>query len=249
MTQHISFKSPTDWHELTADQYAYYLKLRILNRPIIEIMTYIFFRYNKIVPLQQFKDGWNVKYKKLQIFLHDWQIHSCVSSLKFLQDEIPKIVIRLYKMRGVAAVNEYLVESKSMGAVGLTFGDYLRIDNNYQLYLDSQDGKYVSDMAEILYPGLQVGCLKSTEELNVLTWWASLKLFLKNKYEHLFISSSSATEQSDYQDATNGQIRALTGGDVTKEDVVLDINVHRALTELNAKALEVKELKEKYKNV
>ena len=39
--------------------------------------------------------------------------------------------------------------------------------------------------------------------------------------------------------AMNAQIRALTGGDITKEEAVLSMDTWRALTELDAKAKEV----------
>ena len=49
----------------------------------------------------------------------------------------------------------------------------------------------------------------------------------------------------------NMQIRALTGGDITKEKEVLKMDCWRALTELDAKALdaiEIKKMRDKNKN-
>ena len=45
----------------------------------------------------------------------------------------------------------------------------------------------------------------------------------------------------------NAQIRALTGGDITKEEIIRKANVWRALTELDAKAREAEELNKKLK--
>ena len=45
----------------------------------------------------------------------------------------------------------------------------------------------------------------------------------------------------------NAQIRALTGGDITKEETIRKANVWRALTELDAKAREAEELNKKLK--
>ena len=44
----------------------------------------------------------------------------------------------------------------------------------------------------------------------------------------------------------NAQIRALTGGDITKEKAVLAMDTWRALTELDAKARDYEELERKY---
>ena len=43
------------------------------------------------------------------------------------------------------------------------------------------------------------------------------------------------------------QVRALTGGDVTKEEAVLNVDTWTALAELDAKAKEAREYSEKYK--
>jgi uncharacterized protein YbjQ (UPF0145 family) len=45
----------------------------------------------------------------------------------------------------------------------------------------------------------------------------------------------------------NAQIRALTGGDITKEDQILQKDTWRALTELDAKAKDAEELRKQYK--
>ena len=47
--------------------------------------------------------------------------------------------------------------------------------------------------------------------------------------------------------AMNAQIRALTGGDITKEEAVLSMDTWRALTELDAKAKEVEDTKRQTK--
>ena len=44
----------------------------------------------------------------------------------------------------------------------------------------------------------------------------------------------------------NAQIRALTGGDITKEKEVMSMDCWRALTELNEKAREQQEFNQKY---
>ena len=54
-------------------------------------------------------------------------------------------------------------------------------------------------------------------------------------------------EHVDFMELYNIQLRALTGGDVTKESTVLSLECWRALTELDAKAREAEEL-EKIRN-
>ena len=51
------------------------------------------------------------------------------------------------------------------------------------------------------------------------------------------------------RDATNAQIRALTGGDITKEATIRQMDTHRALTELDAKAREAEEYRKSLKRM
>jgi uncharacterized protein YbjQ (UPF0145 family) len=48
------------------------------------------------------------------------------------------------------------------------------------------------------------------------------------------------------KDSMNAQIRALTKGDITKEQEILNMDTWRALTELNAQAREYQEITAKY---
>ena len=58
----------------------------------------------------------------------------------------------------------------------------------------------------------------------------------------------SADLSKQLTEAMNTQIRALTKGDITKEQQVLQMDVHRALTELDAQAREYEELKKHAKS-
>ena len=54
--------------------------------------------------------------------------------------------------------------------------------------------------------------------------------------------------EAHLQNLMDTQIRALTKGDITKEAEVLSMDVHRALTELNAQAKDYEELKKSAKS-
>ena len=86
--------------------------------------------------------------------------------------------------------------------------------------------------------------------INVFYWIASLKDFLARRYPDFLQPTSSdsnllGTSTSNVEDAMNAQIRALTKGDVTKEQQILALDTWRALTELNAQAKEYRELNSK----
>ena len=100
-------------------------------------------------------------------------------------------------------------------------------------------------------PALEVpkGFIPSTNYLrqpyelfSIVQWYTQLKALFVKEFSNFFKRVDGGTTPS-VRDAMNAQIRALTGGDVTKEEQILAIDTWRALTELDAKALEAEEFK------
>ena len=78
------------------------------------------------------------------------------------------------------------------------------------------------------------------------------KHVLSALYPRLFVAAGGDDDFGDdapmaqqQRESMNAQIRALTDGDVTKEPQVLATDVHRALTELDAKIRDADTLKSK----
>ena len=92
--------------------------------------------------------------------------------------------------------------------------------------------------------------LDGVERISVMYWWASLKNYFNAEFKYFFNGlpdgSSSSLTGEQVKAAMNAQIRALTGGDITKEKEVLAMDTWRALTELDAKARDYQELERKY---
>ena len=86
----------------------------------------------------------------------------------------------------------------------------------------------------------------------VFFWFMSLKLHFSARWPEFFRQvqdpDALAPAVPDIQGAIDSQLRALTGGDPTKERAVLDLDCHRAFTELNAKAREYREIKQQTKS-
>ena len=93
--------------------------------------------------------------------------------------------------------------------------------------------------------------------VSVFYWFASLKQYFAMLFPHFFqpmssdnggnLLGGSSNLFAQLRDSTNAQIRALTGGDVTKEEAIKKMDTHRALTELDAKAREAEEYRQQIK--
>ena len=68
------------------------------------------------------------------------------------------------------------------------------------------------------------------------------------RMEQVSANNPTALSFQQLQQNMNTQIRALTGGDITKEKEVLEMDCWRALTELEAKAIDYEELQKTTKS-
>lgn len=174
------------------------------------------------------------------------QLASCYEPLAWLSDP-GKIPVRLDSVGGVNGVRADLH--------GLKFGTFLKFENLYQGFLQSRKPQSLCAMAAVLYPGFGRDWeLHPWEEINMINWAAQIKAMFTVQFPHLFRQAddeSDAPSAMSMAEVMNNEIRALTGGDISKEDMVLSTDCWRALTELDYKAKEAEDFNKemaKYKN-
>ena len=186
---------------------------------------------------------------KRQVVLADWQITFAARQLAFLESFAPK-PMRIAVICGASAVNADLQ--------AVPFEDYLACENYYQGFLHTQSMECLAEMTHLLYPKLSdKACLEKAELLSVFYWFASIKANFTRMFPHFFtnipqeksnlLGSANMGVGEELRQAMNAQIRALTGGDITKEAAILQMDCWRALTELDVKAQEAQELRNQLK--
>lgn len=131
---------------------------------------------------------------------------------------------------------------------GLPFGHYLQLDALYQSYLISRDPAPLRAMAPLLYPGALPEQVSEEELLGMFLWMAAAKHLFAQLFPHLFrpvpdSETAPTITQETLRSQFDSQIRALTDGDITREQAVLEADTWRALTELDAKAREAEQMR------
>ena len=180
-----------------------------------------------------------VKHKGQLFPLSLMQITEASASLNWL-GEIPSFPVQLTRICFHHPVRADFQD--------VSFEDYLTLDNLYQGFLQTQRSTLLQDMAKILYRTRFI-FLRREEELSIFYWLTAVKQMFARLFPNFLkrIPSdnafSNAPSMKDLQDSMNAQIRALTGGDITKESEVLKMNCWRALTELDAKAKDAESIK------
>lgn len=130
---------------------------------------------------------------------------------------------------------------------GLPFGEWLKLENFYKGWADSGGSSpAMAAMAAILYPADEPYTdLRPEEENAIALWLAQIKGMLLAMYPRLYANSEGGGEP-DMKEIMNRQIRALSEGDITREEAILSADFHRALTELQCRVEEAESLKQKF---
>ena len=246
----IDIKLPTRWEELTQKQLRYLFGLIAQGYLIEEVKTFCLFRWNKITILHRYGEkGYMCKKGKQRFAITALQVAQAVAALDWIKT-LPATPIRLERIGRLRAI--------AADFQGVPFETFIVCDNLYQGYISTQDDKLLEQMAHHLYRSKYFSLiirLSPADRINVFYWFASLKAMFSREFKNFLqpVTSDNAnlldSDRSQYEiltAAVNAQIRALTKGDVTKENEVLALDTWRAMTELDALAREYQEINSKY---
>lgn len=240
----IPIKLPASWSELDDGQLAMVFRLIARELTAPEIQTICLIRWNKLKVIGQTDDKhfyW-IKYMRQVHRVSARQIQQAASEMAFIEN-VPDAPVRLSR------IGKHLPLAADFNEV--PFEIFLYGENLYQGYLHTENLELLQELVQILYQSDDI----KPERYHCLMafyWFAALKTMFARQFTHFFQPIESVQDanllqnKSLYQklrDTMNAQIRALTGGDITKEPTILKMDTWRALTELDAKAEEVENLK------
>lgn len=236
---------PTSWEELTDKQLLFVYELFARDLSAAEVKTLCLVKWNRLKVLCQLPDKrFLIKRKgEPEVHLSARQVQQATTVLDFLDAfaPVPVRITRIGRHKAIAADFEKV-----------PFEQYLYVDNLFQGYLNTQQSELLVQMAQVLYGSDKV---KPTPAhlVGIFYWMAALKQYFAQLFNNFYQPAptnnggSLGDKQTDLfrqlRDSTNAQIRALTGGDITKKATIMKMDTWRALTELDAKAKEAEELR------
>ena len=236
---------PTSWAELTDKQLHMTYNLFARDLSAAEVKTLCLMKWNGLKVLSPLPDKrFLIKRGKEVVPLSTRQIQQATSVLDFLDSFAPMPV-------RIARIDKYHALPADFEKV--PFEEFLFVENLFQGYLNTQSDELLQQMAQVLYGRDHIKPSKA-HLVGIFYWMASLKQYFARLFPNFYKPASDNSNgnllgngQSDIysqlRDSTNAMIRALTGGDISKEDAIMKMDTWRALTELDAKAREVEELR------
>lgn len=236
----INFQIPASWSELSDKQLRFVYQLIANDMSTEELQTLCLLQWSstKVVGRQD-NGSYLLKKGKILFEATPLTIAELLPNFAWLS-AIPTNPARPLKLKHRAAL--------AADFQAVPFEIYIVGDNLYQGYLTTQSDDLLDELASVLYPGIKTP-LAPWERIAVFYWVVSLKDFFACRYPDFLqpVASQSGnnllgSSLPNVEETMNAQIRALTKGDVTKEQEILALDTWRALTELNAQAREYKEL-------
>ena len=241
---------PTSWAELTDEQLLMVYHLFARDLSAAEVKTLCLMKWNHLKVLATLpRHRFLIKREKEpEVAISTRQIQQATSVLDFLDTfaPMPVRITRIGKYHALPADFEKV-----------PFEQYLFVDNLFQGYLNTQSDELLLQIAQVLYASDDVKPTKA-HLVGIFYWMASLKQYFASLFPNFYKPASAMGETnllgsgqpdiySQLRESTNAMIRALTGGDITKESAIMKMDTWRALTELDAKAKEAEELRKAYK--
>ena len=236
---------PTRWDELSDKQLLTVYSLFSRDLSAAEVKTLCLMKWNHLKVLATLpRHRFLIKRNKQQVLLSTRQIQQATSVLDFLDSfaPMPVRISRIGKHRALPADFELV-----------PFEQFLYVENLFQGYLTTQQDSLLLQMAQILYASDKVRPSRA-HLVGIFYWMASLKQCFAKLFPNFYKPANQSSDgnllgsgptdiYTQLRDSTNAMIRALTGGDITKEAVIMKMDTWRALTELDAKAREAEELR------
>ena len=240
----LLLNAPRGWKELTQDQLRYVFFLLSTFTDPVTVKTYMFLRFTGLEVVRKIAGGITCRLegdsRRRKFNISTWQIQSLLHQFDYI-DSYDGMGVRLERIQGYHAVDVLLH--------GVPFVDYLNCELIYQGFLKTKDEKRLDALARILYRNRndyppETLTLTPAERTGTFIWYTSVKLAMAKAFPHFF--KKTGGDVPPMMDIINAQLRALTEGDVTKEQRVQELDCWRCLTELDAKAREAEEWERKY---
>ncbi len=252
MKKTIDLTAPRDYSEMTEKQVRYVANLQIKGNNEEAIWTKCLIKFTGIRAIGGTSEVYYFAKKHLKGFFS----MTIEETLEFSK-KLNFVTKRYIGIRPQAKIGKYRPCDELLRDI--TFQQYLDAENYYQEFIFTKNVDALHNLMATLFqiPGHEYNneltnkAIKrmkrcsEVEKLMVVMWFVGIKEYFSNNFKYLF--SRANTDEDDPTTAPDmlgiirNQVRMLTEGDITKEDMVLAAPTWTALDEMNNKCREAKQ--------
>lgn len=222
---------PADWHELTQHQLLLLFRLIAVGLSAAEAKCAAVIHLAGLRRMYRTKRGTVCASRNAgTVILSDTDLALCFRELAWV-DDLPSRLVCLKKYKNYRALPSDFT--------GVPLETYITSDNYFQGYVATHDTALLGQLTAILYQSPHAADSPVLRTAS-LYWFASLRAHLARIYPNMFRPAGTDTSrlgqpspQQQQALAVNSMLRALTGGDITREEAVLRCDTHRAFTEID----------------
>lgn len=243
----IEISVPDRWNKLDQEQLRFFFIMLDKEDSIEDVISRCFLKWSgiKVIGKNKSKNSFLLKKDDQFFSASSLQVYQWSRALAFLES-MPTLPKPLRSYGKHKSVDPFFKD--------VSFGTYLSCVAIWSELMKSStlDDDKLRQLISHLY-GFKPKRIKPEFAGCVVFWMSSIQDYFSKKFKDLFAPVSSdgqgslGSASSSFQDSMNAMIRALTKGDVLKEKDVLNVDVWRALTELNAQAKEARNINESIK--
>lgn len=248
---HLRLSCPKSWAEMSQEQLRHTFDLIASGfHNSVALRTILLLRFNGVTVHKNTRWGFSCSVKldngkRKYFYLQDWQVQFMIKQLEYI-DSYEDMGARLERLCDCTAADVQLH--------GVSFYDYLMAEKYYQAFLSQRDPKWLDKLAVFLYSEEsgnhpETMALTQGEQMATFAWYSYVKSLFARMFHYFFkrVGDGQSAPDINFRESMDAQIRALTEGDITKEQQIYEKDCWRALTELNFKAREAEEYRKQMK--
>lgn len=235
---------PDSWAKLTVAQFEFLCLLMATQTEPSHIPVMMLMHIAGLKPVGRIDGNATILEDRRcrSLIVDDAQIALAAEKLEFLSSPSASLIRN-------GSVMAHLMKLGCIDMLRRPFGEFLAADTLFNALVTERSAapsfKTQRKFSKAIFAKSKKRKLSQTLDVAAFIYYSSFKDYIIKKFTHLFSASdsSAAIAPKSVADSVNAQIRALTKGDVTAEQRVLETQTVRALTELNELAREYAELK------
>lgn len=238
----LSVSVPSSWSELSPKKLILICRLFAADLFADAFDTILFFRLAGIKFIGYYDNNYFIVQFDKKFFLLNPSVgYAAWKALKWVHE--------VADISQIAAIGKMIHKSAlDIRLENASLAVFIAADSCYTGYISTQNTELADNLIKILCPKIKK--IKNWHRPAAVIWFSALKKYLSDRFSFLYsdrseekIFMASSVSPASIRESADAMIRALTKGDITIEEKVLESNLYRALTELNQLAKEYLELK------